>query len=314
MATPKNIEGKKFYMRTSWGKIDTLRQTPCRSGTVNGNQFYSNKEHIKNCEYLVTSDAAEIPYLRQIKQNNSKIIYVYMESPEIMIPVFNSPKNAPDILMSYIRPKQLPISTTYIQCNPCVPWFYGIKFCTKNGLLHLPQSDSYDLGKLESLTVEKKPKLLSIVCSGKSFTAGHKWRQLLTNEVKQSFGKHVDIFGFGHKPLEDKKDAIDPYIFTIVIENGSFNGYVTEKIVDALIGWSIPIYSGASDINKILGVNVPQIQFGSDPKTAVRAIKNFIRDGGIDQNQLRVMRASAMKKLNIFREIPLRLEGYQTDA
>jgi hypothetical protein len=58
--------------------------------------------------------------------------------------------------------------------------------------------------------------------------------------------KQVDGYGnmFG-KPLRKSKFAILPeYKFCLCPENSTYDGYVTEKLIDAYAGLTVPIYSG----------------------------------------------------------------------
>jgi hypothetical protein len=114
----------------------------------------------------------------------------------------------------------------------------------------------------------------------------------------------IDIFGFGHKPVPDKRLAIDPYVFSIVIENDEADYYVTEKIVDCLIGWSIPIYSGAKQLNSLLEQEVLRIPFGCSVDYAVGHIKAAVSSGGMPHDALARMRSTAMHRLNLFEELP----------
>ncbi|CAG8474129.1 8567_t:CDS:1 [Paraglomus occultum] len=48
---------------------------------------------------------------------------------------------------------------------------------------------------------------------------------------------------------EVKRDILSPYKFILAFENSNCDGYVTEKVYDALLVDAIPIYMGASDID-----------------------------------------------------------------
>ena len=66
---------------------------------------------------------------------------------------------------------------------------------------------------------------------------------------KLSEYKRVDSGGavrnnLGFK-VENKRDFISPYKFTIAFENSSHPGYVTEKLIDPMFADSIPIYWGS---------------------------------------------------------------------
>jgi hypothetical protein len=47
---------------------------------------------------------------------------------------------------------------------------------------------------------------------------------------------------------DDKHELLSRYKFTIAYENTAYPGYVTEKVIDAIVSSSIPVYLGAPDI------------------------------------------------------------------
>lgn len=51
---------------------------------------------------------------------------------------------------------------------------------------------------------------------------------------------------------EDKHELLSQYKFTIAYENTAYPGYVTEKVIDAIVSASIPVYLGAPDITEQL--------------------------------------------------------------
>ena len=76
------------------------------------------------------------------------------------------------------------------------------------------------------------------------------------------FKDKIDFFGFGIKDLKNKKDAIDPYLFSIAIENSKHENYWTEKIADVFLGNTMPIYHGCNNIydffpnNSLVNINI----------------------------------------------------------
>jgi hypothetical protein len=54
--------------------------------------------------------------------------------------------------------------------------------------------------------------------------------------------------GSDNSPWPDKSEAINDYMFQIVIENDSYSTYFTEKVTDCFATGTIPIYWGAPDI------------------------------------------------------------------
>lgn len=55
--------------------------------------------------------------------------------------------------------------------------------------------------------------------------------------------------------IQDKYNLIKNYKFSLCIENISFPGYITEKIIDSLKSGVIPLYLGASDISFFIPSN-----------------------------------------------------------
>lgn len=90
----------------------------------------------------------------------------------------------------------------------------------------------------------KKSKTCSIIASSKNFTTGHQLR----HKIIQSKYDDVDVFGYGYKPVESKRESLDEYRFSITIENSIQPGYWTEKIVDCFATQTIPIFWGDRSI------------------------------------------------------------------
>lgn len=94
-----------------------------------------------------------------------------------------------------------------------------------------------------------KTKLVSIVCSDKRKTSGHRVRHNVTKALKlykklpiHMFGKMVDNF------VENKIDTLKNYKFQVVIENSNTDGYYSEKILDCFLTGTVPIYWGTNRV------------------------------------------------------------------
>lgn len=95
----------------------------------------------------------------------------------------------------------------------------------------------------------KKEKMFSHIYSSKTQLEGHKFRHTIASHIKKQ-NLNVDLFGNGSPtPLDRKSDGLRPYKFSIVIENNRDKNYFTEKIIDAFICRTIPIYWGAPNIS-----------------------------------------------------------------
>ena len=91
----------------------------------------------------------------------------------------------------------------------------------------------------------KKTKLLSMIASKKGVTEGH----LLRDKALLKFPV-MDVFGRGRREINKKEEGLYPYMFSIVIENGNYPLYFTEKITDCFASKTIPIYWGTDAIKK----------------------------------------------------------------
>ncbi len=86
-----------------------------------------------------------------------------------------------------------------------------------------------------------KTRNLSIIASKQNKIEGHKLRHRLVDWLR---AEKIDaaILGRAYQPLDDKADGLAPYRFSIVIENTREPHYHTEKIIDAMLCRTVPIY------------------------------------------------------------------------
>jgi len=102
-------------------------------------------------------------------------------------------------------------------------------------------------------TYTEKTKICSLLASSKLMTQGHKMRHKLAEELKDN----IDIFGgvagspkIGKGTHASKSEALEDYMFSITIENDSYNNYFTEKITDCFANGTIPVYWGCPNIGE----------------------------------------------------------------
>ncbi len=96
-----------------------------------------------------------------------------------------------------------------------------------------------------------KTRMTSLIASAKRDLEGHKLRHLLVAHIN-SQNLAVDVMGRGYKPFDRKEDGLAPYRYSLVIENVREPSLFTEKLIDALICRTVPIYCGAPDIADFL--------------------------------------------------------------
>jgi hypothetical protein len=90
----------------------------------------------------------------------------------------------------------------------------------------------------------EKSKLISMIASNKLITPGHYVRKDWIEKLKNK----VDFFGRGYNEIKDKEQGLCDYMFSVVIENGKYDTYFTEKILDCFATGTIPIYYGTDKI------------------------------------------------------------------
>ena len=54
------------------------------------------------------------------------------------------------------------------------------------------------------------------------------------------------------RKIDDKISCLREFRFCLCLENCSYPGYVTEKIIDCLVAGVIPLYQGAPDIAEFI--------------------------------------------------------------
>lgn len=95
--------------------------------------------------------------------------------------------------------------------------------------------------------IHRKSKWMSLICSGKNFSDGHKYRNQLMEEFKKT-NQPIDYFGRMFNPFNKKEDVLNDYYYSVTIENGKYTTYFTEKIMDCFATGTIPVYYGTDDI------------------------------------------------------------------
>jgi len=104
--------------------------------------------------------------------------------------------------------------------------------------------------------LHNKTKMCSLLASPKLMTEGHKLRHETADKLKDSvdvFGgvggsKKVGTTGVASANHPTKEKALRDYMFSITIENDSYNNYFTEKITDCFANGTIPVYWGCPNI------------------------------------------------------------------
>jgi hypothetical protein len=103
-----------------------------------------------------------------------------------------------------------------------------------------------------------KSKDVSIIASEKNYAPGHSLRHQLIAQYMHSscgIGKILDIYGRGYAPIQHKIEALKDYKYHIAIENCQQDLYYTEKLLDAFLTGSVPIYFGPPNIDTVFNAD-----------------------------------------------------------
>jgi hypothetical protein len=122
-----------------------------------------------------------------------------------------------------------------------------------------------------------KSKLISAVVSNKQSTVGHRRRFKLMQALKDHFGDRLDWFGRGVQELGAvKAKGLLDYKYHIVLENGSWPHYWTEKLADAFVANCFPFYWGAPNISDYFEKTALRTIDVNDPEGTIRDIEQAI--------------------------------------
>lgn len=94
--------------------------------------------------------------------------------------------------------------------------------------------------------IYEKSKMISMIASNKRMCKGHTTRLEWVERLRDQ----VDLYGRGFNEILHKEEGLCDYMFSVAIENGQYETYFTEKLLDCFATGTIPVYLGAPDIGK----------------------------------------------------------------
>lgn len=139
-----------------------------------------------------------------------------------------------------VAPGEKPLKTDRLNHNYCLPWFVGVDFSNLDAAL------GYD--HFKALQPPAKDDKISIVTSTKASTEYHRKRLAFIEVLKDKIPDHIELYGRGFKPIDDKMDALLPHKYHLSLENGAGRYTWTEKLSDPLLCWALPFYVGCTNV------------------------------------------------------------------
>jgi hypothetical protein len=224
-----------------------IRQTPGQAGIWGDCQFFINEE-MDECDFWVVYDDVLRPETTRCPPGNTLLITG--EPPSVK-------RYSPRFLNQFARVLTCQRELTHrnvIHSQQALPWMIGCRYLREAE--QWDQSYSKDYDELSAMPAVPKTKLLSVLSSDKKITPGHERRLTFVEVLKERFGSEIDVFGRGIRDVEDKWDAIAPYKYHVVIENGEFPDYWTEKLSDTIFAGAYPLYAGCPNISDYFAENM----------------------------------------------------------
>jgi len=261
---------KKVVFLCSWATPEFMlnrlkKQTPNNSGIWGD---IVGTADIRDADYYVILDRFEFPdFINTI--DRSKIIHFRME---------------PDFIHEW-KPIEGSTVFDYDNAHHVSIWW-------------IEKSLEY----LKSLKPEKKKKKVSVISSSK-------WnhRSNYVKQIDENFHNLFDYYGniqiennknFGYLDRSIKYDALLNYQMSLAIENSSQKNYFSEKIVDCMLLWTIPLYWGCPNISDYFPEYSYRLIDINDPLQIKEVIEEPITQKEIES--LRESRNLIIEKYNIW--------------
>ncbi len=252
------------------------RQTPGRRGVWGNCQFFRDTDE---CDYWVVLDSF-LAHRENTRCPKGNMILLTGEPPGVRTYDRNFLQQFATVVTCHRN-----LSHPHVINTQLLPWLVN-----------------KDYDQLKEINRFEKTREISLICSTKAFTKGHRKRLKFLQAVNENFKSNIDIYGRGIRPIEDKWDAIARYKYHIVLENGSYPDYWTEKLSDAFLGGAYPFYYGCPNLSDYFPVqSYTQINI-DDIALSIKIIKDVVANNEYAKsvNNLMLARKLILDKYNLF--------------
>ncbi len=144
---------------------------------------------------------------------------------------------------------------------PFLPWMID------SSLETWMTDDTRSVDELLNFKMPEKTKVMSLIISDKTITHAQRQRLRFAEKAARWFGDDLDWFGSGVNPIRIKRDGLDEYHYHLALENRIQRGVFTEKFLDPLLAWSVPLYWG----DPMIDIYFPKSSYISIDATMPRA-------------------------------------------
>ena len=188
---------------------------------------------------------------------------------------------------------------SHIQRQSALPWHYGVDMSP--GIDRCSSAMSWG----ELANDKPKSRIASVICSNKTIVLHHRQRLVFVARLKERLTDKVDVFGRGFSEIGDKAEAIAPYRYHIVLENNTLEHFWTEKLADAWLGDSFPIFAGCGNATDYFHPDSFARIDINRPDEAIDQIEALIVSDTWEKRraQIRESRRRIMEEYNLFAEV-----------
>ena len=228
----------KIKVSTNFSDLPIIRQTPGSKGVWKDCVFFVNQD-VDGCDWWFVYE--DLPKPEAANCPPDHLVFITGEPPTTRMydPQFLAQFSA--VITSHTDLAHHNV----ILMQQALPWHIGTRRDSGGDIKNYMNIDDFFQIDLDDI---KKSKLVSVISSDKKFTRGHRQRLKFIDRLLNRIGDQVDVYGRGYREVEDKWQAIAPYKYHLALENSAVPHYFTEKLSDAYLGWSYPIYFGCPNV------------------------------------------------------------------
>ena len=276
-----------------------LRQSVNSEGIWNDCKFIINDNKLKKCDWWFVLHGSGLVERENCLCDPDHVVYVSMEPSEKI-------SQASDKFLeqfSHLVLCDRDIKHQNIIYSNWLTWWVGIVVNKKNKKHIFSPQIRLNYNQLSDMQPVKKLNKISIILSDKDISKGHKKRiEFINKIITLPISKHIDVFGHGFNPIPDKWDAIAPYKYHLVLENSVQMDYWSEKLADAFLGFSFPIYCGCPNIYDYFSKNSLSVIDIDRVDEAVNVLQGIIEGNVYDNNMyaIDISRNQVLNQYNIF--------------
>ena len=280
----------RVKLTTAFPEWPLIRQTPGEKGVWGDYQFHIN-EKLEECDFWIVYEG-----LRTAE--------TAMCDPARTILITGEPPDLKRYDEKYLGQFAVVVTCHSGMKHPHViamqqaqPWHVGRRMSSDGVITY---SKNYDA--LQSMMQIQKDRLVSVICSSKSTTKHYKNRIAFVEALESHFGANIDIYGRDLNYVEDKWDAIARYKYHVVLENGVYEHYWTEKLADAFLGGAYPLYYGCPNIHDYFQGQSLQCIDIQDVSGALRIMDSVIEGNQYEKSISAIDQARrvVLEKYNLF--------------